>query len=185
MTTSTPFNIAQVGVVVWDVRASMKKYHELFGWGPWYLYEYKQPWFHDSELHGRPVEFSMLGAEVQVGPVWFELIQPLEGPSIYREWLETRGEGMHHLMVGWGDYEFAIGTGEEARPPSDDEVVEIDRQAAMMREKFAALGVDVLMGGRVGTSTQFYYLDTEPILKVILESGAGHAADLTPIEVYP
>ena len=39
----------------------------------------------------------MLGAECHAGPVVFELLQPLEGPSIYKEWLEERGEGLHHV----------------------------------------------------------------------------------------
>ncbi len=182
MVDAAAFNVVQVGVVVSDVRATMKTYHELFGWGPWYVYEYKRPWFHDSELHGEPVEFSMLGAEVQVGPMWFELIQPLEGPSIYKEWLESHGEGVHHLMVGW---DFEMGEGDAAPPPQSDRAIEIERKAEMMREKFAKLGVGVLMGGRLGSTSQFYYLDTEPILKVILEAGGGHPSDLLPIEIYP
>ena len=41
------------------------------------------------------------------------------------------------------------------------------------------------MEGRIGESIHFYYLDTEPLLKVIFESGTGHAVDLTPSYVYP
>jgi hypothetical protein len=41
------------------------------------------------------------------------------------------------------------------------------------------------MGGRIGDTIEFYYLDTEPMLKFILESGSGHAIDLTPSRVYP
>ncbi len=36
------------------------------------------------------------------------------------------------------------------------------------------------MGGRIGETIEFYYLDTEPMLKFVLESGSGHAIDLTP-----
>ena len=36
------------------------------------------------------------------------------------------------------------------------------------------------MGGRIGDTIEFYYLDTEPMLKFVLESGSGHAIDLTP-----
>ena len=41
----------------------------------------------------------MLGAETHVGDMGFELLQPLEGPSIYREWLDEHGEGLHHFAV--------------------------------------------------------------------------------------
>ena len=32
-----------------------------------------------------------------IGGLKVELIQPLEGPSIYHEFLEEKGEGLHHL----------------------------------------------------------------------------------------
>ena len=41
------------------------------------------------------------------------------------------------------------------------------------------------MGGRIGETIEFYYLDTEPLLKVIIESGSGHAVDLKPAYTYP
>ena len=41
------------------------------------------------------------------------------------------------------------------------------------------------MGGRIGDTIEFYYLDTEPMLKFVLESGSGHAIDLTPSRVIP
>jgi methylmalonyl-CoA/ethylmalonyl-CoA epimerase len=48
-----------------------------------------------------------------------------------------------------------------------------------------ARGAKVLMGGRIGETIEFYYLDTEPMLKFVLESGSGHAIDLTPSRTYP
>jgi methylmalonyl-CoA/ethylmalonyl-CoA epimerase len=53
------------------------------------------------------------------------------------------------------------------------------------RDHFAGLGAGVLMEGRIGETIQFYYLDTEPLLKVIFESGTGHAVDLKPSRIYP
>jgi hypothetical protein len=41
------------------------------------------------------------------------------------------------------------------------------------------------MEGRLGETIHFYYLDTEPLLKVIFESGTGHAVDLKPARIYP
>jgi hypothetical protein len=173
-----PLELTQVAAVVHDVWATMERYHRTLGWGPWYVYEYKPPWFHSTELRGRPVEFTMLGAEVQAGPVWFELIQPVDGPSIYREWLEERGEGLHHVLVGWaGDY--IAGTGDAA----DD--AGFEERALATRRRFEELGASVLMGGRLGERSQFYYLDTEPLIKVIVESGGAVERDLAPAAVYP
>jgi hypothetical protein len=105
----------------------------------------------------------MLGAETQVGDIVFELLQPLDGPSIYQEWLEQRGEGLHHVAVMLHNF----------------------GESTQLKQKFAAIGATVLMGGHIGETIEFYYLDTEPSLKIILESGSGHAIDLVPDYVYP
>jgi methylmalonyl-CoA/ethylmalonyl-CoA epimerase len=155
--------ITQVAAVVRDLEKSLEIYHKALGWGPWNVYEHKPPMLHDTHLHGKPVEYTMLGAECHAGPVVFELLQPLEGPSIYKEWLEERGEGLHHVAC--------------MRPTHEE--------ADDLRGHFSDLGAEVLMGGRIGETIQFYYLDTEPLLKVIVESGSGHAVDLKPSWVYP
>jgi len=132
-----PTRISQVAMVVRDLDASMKMFHDTLGWGPWNVYEHVPPKLHHTHLRGKDVAFSMLGAECEVQPgLVFELVQPLDGPSIYKEFLEEHG-------------------------------------------------ATVLMGGRIGETIEFYYLDTEPMLKFILESGSGHAIDLTPSRVYP
>ena len=155
--------ITQIAVVVKDLRKTMEMYHKALGWGPWNVYEHKPPLLHSTELRGRPTQFTMLGAEVQAGPIVFELLQPLEGPSIYKEWLEHKGEGLHHVAC----------------------MLHTHSEADEARKRFERMGAQVLMGGRIGDTIQFYYLDTEPLLKVIIESGSGHAIDLKPSWTYP
>jgi methylmalonyl-CoA/ethylmalonyl-CoA epimerase len=158
-----PMKISQIAVVTRDLDKTMKAYHEAFGWGPWNVYEHVPPKLHHTHLRGKPVSFSMLGAECDVNGVIFELIQPLDGPSIYKEWLDEHGEGVQHIAC---------------MTHSQDESDELKR-------RFAASGAKVLMGGRIGETIEFYYLDTQPMLKFILESGSGHAIDLVPSRVYP
>ena len=76
----------------------MQALHETLGWGPWNVYEHVPPKLHHTHLRGQAVEFSMLGAECEVQPgLVVELVQPLDGPSIYKEWLEEHGEGVQHI----------------------------------------------------------------------------------------
>ena len=105
----------------------------------------------------------MIGAEAEVGPIMVELLEPVEGPSIYKEWLDEHGEGLHHIAV----------------------MRSTPEESAETQTHFERLGARILMEGRIGDSIHFYYLDTEPLLKVILESGSGHAIDLNPVRVYP
>ncbi len=95
-----PTHISQVAMVVHDLDASMKMLHETLGWGPWNVYEHVPPKLHHTHLRGKDVAFSMLGAECEVQPgLVFELVQPLDGPSIYKEWLDEarRGRPAHRL----------------------------------------------------------------------------------------
>ena len=115
------------------------------------------------------------------GPRWFELVQPLEGPSIYKEFLETKGEGLHHVLVGWDPEEQAPGAPKQAEGELPGSVT----TARDIRSRFEAAGYPVLMGGKIGASTEFYYLDTEPVMKVIVELAGGSSADLQPIATYP
>jgi len=155
--------ITQVAAVVRDLRSSLEAYHKALGWGPWNVYEHKSPALHDTYLHGEPTHFTMIGAETHVGPIVVELLQPVEGPSIYKEWLDEHGEGLHHIAV--------------MRPTPEE--------SEETRKHFEEQGAGILMEGRLGETIHFYYLDTEPSMKVIFESGTGHAVDLTPTRVYP
>lgn len=163
VTSVAPMKISQIAVVVKDLKKTMKAYHETLGWGPWNVYEHVPPALHDTHLRGKPVNFTMLGAEVDVHGVVFELIQPLEGPSIYKEHLEKYGEGVQHIAC----------------------MMHSQEESDELKKRFGALGSKVLMGGRIGKTIEFYYLDTMPMLKFVLESGSGHAIDLKPSWRYP
>jgi methylmalonyl-CoA/ethylmalonyl-CoA epimerase len=155
--------ISQIAVVVRDLEKTMAQYTKLLGWGPWNVYRHEPPRLHDTVVRGQRVDYTMLGAETHVGDVGFELLEPLTGPSIYSEWLEEHGEGLHHVAVMLHDFD----------------------ESAKLKRSFAEAGAPVLMGGRIGETIEFYYLDTEPSLKIIIESGSGHAIDLVPDYTYP
>jgi hypothetical protein len=155
--------ISQIAVVTNDLQRTMEQYTKLLGWGPWSVFRHEPPRLHDTVVRGRPTDYTMLGAETHVGDMGFELLQPLEGPSIYKEWLEQHGEGLHHVAVMLHDFD----------------------ESTELKKKFDEIGSPVLMGGRIGETIEFFYLDTEPSLKIILESGSGHAIDLVPDYTYP
>ena len=153
--------ITQVAVVVRDLRKTMENYHQVMGWGPWSVYEHKPPVLHHTEVRGRPVAYTMLGAEVHCDPIDFEILQPLEGPSIYKEFLEEKGEGLHHVSV--------VNPADDVRKALSD---------------FKRDGIGVLMSGRL-EAIEFYYMDTDPILKMVAETVSGHAISLRPSYTYP
>lgn len=86
----------QIGIVVADVEQARLRHDALFGPGEWLIVENGPRNMHGLHVRGEPAEFSMRLALRGSGPQ-LELLQPLEGPDILSEWLERRGEGLHHL----------------------------------------------------------------------------------------
>ncbi len=159
-----PYRISQIAVVVNDINAAMKSYHEMFGWGPWNVYEHVPPKLHGQHLHGEPSDFSMIGAECEVQPgLVFELIQPLKGDSIYKDHLKKHGEGVQHIAL----------------------MNHTQEESDAFKQRFQGAGFELSMGGRIGETIEFYYLDTTPAVHFVTESGSGHAIELTPVRQYP
>lgn len=159
-----PFDkIDQVCVVTRDLRRSMEQYRALLGLEPWRILSFGPDTVRVLNYRGQPASYRMLVAFAQYGPLQYELIQPLEGPTIYHEFLEQRGEGIHHFGVWVPDLEEALS---QAR----------------------ALGFQEIQGGR-GTGLQgdggFAYLDTEKALGALIELIELPRERRAPIDVYP
>src|SRR6476620_10912465 len=158
----TPMKITQIAVVVRDMEAALKSYTQTLGWGPWSVFEYP-PLLHDTRVNGEQAEYRMIGAETSVDGLGFELIQPVSGPSIYQQFLDIHGEGVQHIAC-------------MKHSAADSQAI---------KDRWRERGAEILMGGRIGESIEFYYLDTSPMLKFVMESGSGHAIDLEPTCYYP
>lgn len=99
----------QIGIVVPDLDAALASYAALVPATTWSLYTYDRSVMSGSTYRERPGEFSMRLALSSDWPQ-IELIEPLAGPSIYREWLDERGAGLHHLGFLVGSIDHAIST---------------------------------------------------------------------------
>lgn len=162
------YRITQISLVVRDLRKTMEQYHRILGWGPWNVFEHVPPMHHDTRVSGESVHYTLLGAETYVGGdengMNFELLQPLEGPSLWQTYLNEKGEGIYSIAVMFKTLE--------------------ESEAA--KRHFEAHGMPVNMAARIGDHIEYYYVDSEPILKLALESGSGHAIDFVkPLYVYP
>jgi methylmalonyl-CoA/ethylmalonyl-CoA epimerase len=138
--------IAQVGIVVRDLERSVRTYHALLGLTAWSGYTYGPHVLEEMTYRGAAGAYSMRIALSRSNPV-VELIEPLAGPSIYDEWLEQHGEGLHHVGV---------------------QVPSIVAAVADAR----AAGFDVLQSGRgygCDGDGGFAYLDTFDEVRIIVE----------------
>lgn len=97
-------NLIQVGMVVSDLKKSMKKYVYDYGLGPMYVLEFNQENVHEMYLYGERKNYSMNLGVCNIGDVRFELIEPISS-SIYSDYLIKYGGGIiHHLKLGVDNY---------------------------------------------------------------------------------
>jgi 4-hydroxyphenylpyruvate dioxygenase-like putative hemolysin len=132
--------VSQIGVVVKEMHPAIDFYSEVWNVGPFKIFE---PEYTDQTYRGKPGNFKMRIALASLDPVQFELIEPLEGDTIYDEFLEKKGEGLHHLGF-------------------DVDRIE-DRITAMQK-----MGIEVLQSGK-RPGVAFAYMDTEPLAGIIME----------------
>src|SRR5262249_8355908 len=87
----------QIGIVVHDLDAAVRRYVDDYGIGPWEIYQLKPGDVKDWREHGQPAQPSTRIATTMVGRVQWELIQPLDDKSIFARFLAAKGEGVHHI----------------------------------------------------------------------------------------
>jgi len=89
--------INQIGIVVKDAEAVARNYWNILGIGPWAIIEWEAPVVYDRRYHGKPVVAREKLAFAQAGGIQIELLETIEGPTIYKDWLDEHGEGLHHM----------------------------------------------------------------------------------------
>jgi methylmalonyl-CoA/ethylmalonyl-CoA epimerase len=91
-------HIDQIGIVVKDIDKAVKHYESL-GIGP-----FRSLWdnveISERKVHGRPAnDVKNIVMVAQVGSLEIELVQTVAGNSIQKEFLDEKGEGVHHVGI--------------------------------------------------------------------------------------
>jgi methylmalonyl-CoA/ethylmalonyl-CoA epimerase len=163
---SEPFRIGKIGqvaFVVRDLEASMRAFWSDFGIGPWSMYLFQPPRVKDMMYRGRRQDFRMRVAFAMCGETQIELVQSIEGPNLYEEFLAQCGEGVQHLGIHVADMTAATG-------------------------QMQALGYEIVQSGRgygVHGDGAFAYFSTGDRLGTLIELIQLPAERYPPDEVYP
>lgn len=112
----------QIGIVVRDLDATLRRYADDYGIGPWQVNEFDPGSAEDMHEYGQPVERSSRGAvtrfaTTRVGQVMWEVIEPLDEDSLWARFLAEKGEGVHHIAVTTPNFDEA--TAEQAERGND------------------------------------------------------------------
>ena len=136
----------QLGIVVRDLEATVRRYQDDYGIGPWRFDRIDLGEANGYREYGRPAERSNRVAIATVGQVMWELIEPLDEDGIWARFLAEKGEGVHHVAVATPDFDGTVARAER-------------KDGVMLSCKHS--GVDIA------------YLDTQRDLGVVLEVFSG------------
>jgi Glyoxalase/Bleomycin resistance protein/Dioxygenase superfamily len=165
---SKPFvtDIRQVCLVVDDLDKTLGELAGQFGIGPFKVWHLGARQLFGRKLRGKDVPWTMKLAIAWVGKMQLEVIQPVKGPSILGEYLNTHGGGIHHLLVATGKLRLAqaIERFKAMGCPTEQEgyanlPAQIGPLTVPPIPKFAARQL----------STHFAYMRTEPQAGTVLE----------------
>lgn len=98
----------QSAVVVEDLDEAVRRWADLLGVGPWTGYRLESSLLKEMRYHGEEAEFSLRHTLAWQGDLQFELVEPLDGPSIFADHLADHGEGLHHVGKYVADHEQAV-----------------------------------------------------------------------------
>ncbi len=156
--------ITQVAWVVEDLDKSVEMHHRLFGTGPWHYYRYGRELLSMMRRNGKDTEYAMSTAVANAGTTRLELIQPIQGDTVYSEFVGKNGYGkVHHFGLAVENMQ---------------ESLEIARRA----------GFTVTMEGSgygLDGDGHFAYLDTEKVFGIILELMERPKRRRTPWKIFP
>jgi hypothetical protein len=152
----------QIGILVPELEAALEHYERIWGGGPWRVFTYGPKWIPRLTYRGQPGAYSLRLAISATRPQ-IELVEPLEGPSLYEEFLEQGRSGLHHLGFWVDSLESAVAS-------------------------FAAAGYEPLQAGAgygLDGDGGYAYFDTERDFGVILEAIEVPKRRREPDFVYP
>jgi methylmalonyl-CoA/ethylmalonyl-CoA epimerase len=115
MNTVLPENriVAQIGIIVRDVEKSAEVFAGFFGLDvPQWIWT-DGPEKSKSVYRGKPTAARAKLAFLKLGNLDIELIEPDGNPSTWREFLDSKGEGVHHIafvIAGMKDRTHALET---------------------------------------------------------------------------
>lgn len=132
----------QVGIVVSDLEAFLRQLECLLGLKDFNIIEYTADGTDPEKTYqGKRATYRLLMAFKTVGNLQLEIVQPLEGQSIYQDFLSTHGPGLHHIRFSETNFEAVC-------------------------EALTAKGIQMLANGPgVNTASKWAYFDTSAQLE--------------------
>jgi catechol 2,3-dioxygenase-like lactoylglutathione lyase family enzyme len=137
--------VCQVGIIVRDIDQMARRYVDMLGLPAPEIMTTTGYNITETTYLGQPSDATAKLAFIDLGQVQIELIQPDEKPSVWRDFLDQKGEGAQHIA-------FVVSNTQRAT------------------ERFARFGVEVAQQGLYSDRSGMYtYLDSQDALGTTVE----------------
>jgi methylmalonyl-CoA/ethylmalonyl-CoA epimerase len=132
----------RLGVVVKDYKSSIRSFSEFFGINRWKIRRLDERRLSNATVGGKPAGHSFISAIGSAKGVALELVEPVSGDTVFAEFLQRRGEGMHHLTTNICSPE----------------------NFQQARAELEKIGVGVAQSGTIDGVMDYHLLDTRQLL---------------------
>ncbi len=143
-------NPIQIGIIVKDLEKTLENLQNILGIGPFRIVDFPPEGEEDVKMiyKGEPAKFTAKFCFYDLGNIELELIQPLTGKTVWQDFLDKKGPGLHHIK-------FNVPTHKPTR------------------EYLASKGIEVSqMGASVGKNAgkEWVFYDTEELVGFAVET---------------
>lgn len=149
--------ITQVAWVTDDLGATERLLSEQFGVGAWTRIDDVVFGPDTTTLRGEPVELTLHVSLGYAGDLQLELIQPVSGPGVHREFLDTHGPGLHHVCFAVDDVDAACAAAEAAGVPVLMRGSMMDGEIEFAYVDGSSAGAPYVELARIGPEMQAFY----------------------------
>jgi methylmalonyl-CoA/ethylmalonyl-CoA epimerase len=153
--------VSQIAFVVADLDAAMERYRAILGVEPWEVYRIGPPEQTEGSYYGESANPSFSIGYAYRGDLEIEIIEPVDGHSVHRDFLNRDEEGIHHIACF--DFE----------------------DPYKVADAFEDAGLPIVQSGH-WHDTHYIYFDTTAVLDgLYFETLAGGDIDPGPEYVFP
>lgn len=100
------YSVDQIGIVVENLSRFISQFKLFFGTGEIKIINWPVEGIDPhSMLFGQPEKWKMKLGFIKYGNISLEIIEPVEGDSIFKRHLEEHGPGLHHIRFSVDDIE--------------------------------------------------------------------------------
>ena len=136
----------EIAIVTRDAARTMAGLWQM-GIGPWRIYTFSPENTTNQTYRGAPSPFTLRVCFAEVNGIIWELMQPISGRTIFEDFLDRHGEGLHHISFDCNGI------------PHDERVAEFQRRGFQLSQSGSWMG-----------KNHFAFFDTEDATTICIET---------------